>query len=286
MEIFAQIFSIVWKFFGEIFHSMEISNKVFTGHGIFGIVRGMECSPESPAREDADVETASASYAARFAGPVGAWMLARQERLVLSALRAADARTVLDVGGGHGQLARPMSDAGYDVTVLGSEAICAERISDLLSAGRCRFDVGSVVDLPYPDASFDAVVSVRLLPHCVRWRQLVREMTRVARRVVIVDYPVKIGINALAPWLFSAKRKVEKNTRAWRNFTHEEVAREFSTAGFIRASRCGQFCCPMVLHRALNHVSLSIAIEWLPDRLGITRRFGTPCIASFSRKSV
>jgi 2-polyprenyl-3-methyl-5-hydroxy-6-metoxy-1,4-benzoquinol methylase len=245
----------------------------------------MERSLESNTPEIADVETASASYAARFAGPVGAWMLARQERLVLDGLRAAGARTVLDIGGGHGQLARPMADAGFDVTVLGSETICSARIADLLAAGRCRFVVGSVVALPYPDRSFDAVVTVRLLPHCARWRQLIRECARVARVAAIVDYPVKSGFNTLAPWLFSAKRKLEKNTRAWRNFTHEEVAREFAAAGFAPAGRSGQFCCPMVVHRALNRVALSAAIEWLPDRLGLTRRFGSPCIAAFTRRA-
>ncbi len=238
---------------------------------------------ESHGPELADVETASASYAARFAGPIGAWMLARQERLVLERLRAAGARTVLDVGGGHGQLARPLAAAGYEVTVLGSESVCAERIADLVAAGRCRFIVGSVVALPFPDRSFDAVVTVRLLPHCTRWPQLIRECARVARTVVVVDYPVKSGLNALAPWLFSAKRKLEKNTRTWRNFTHAEVAGAFAAAGFAPAGRTGQFICPMVLHRALKRVALSEALEWIPDRLGLTRRFGTPCIAAFTR---
>lgn len=243
----------------------------------------MQPEPESNAPELADIETSSAGYAARFAGPVGKWMLDRQEKLVLEGLRAAGARSVLDVGGGHGQLAHPLVAAGFELTVLGSETVCADRIADLVMSGKCRFVVGSVIALPFPDQSFDAVVTVRLLPHCARWNQLIRECARVARQVVMLDYPLKSGLNALAPILFGAKRKLEKNTRTWRNFKHAEVARAFAAAGFAPAGRSGQFFWPMVLHRAMKNVALSSALEWLPDRLGLTRRFGTPVIAKFSR---
>lgn len=243
----------------------------------------MDKESQSIAPELADVETSSASYAARFAGPVGRWMLERQERLVMEGLREAGARSVLDVGGGHGQLAHPLAAAGFELTVLGSETVCMDRITDLVMSGKCRFVVGSVVALPFPDRSFDAVVTVRLLPHCARWNQLIRECARVARRVVILDYPLKSGLNALAPLLFGAKRKLEKNTRTWRNFKHREVARAFAAAGFAPAGRSGQFFWPMVLHRSLKNVALSSALEGVPEKLGMTRRFGTPVIARFER---
>ncbi|MCS6771249.1 MAG: class I SAM-dependent methyltransferase [Kiritimatiellae bacterium] len=233
--------------------------------------------------ELADVETASASYAARFAGDVGRWMLERQERLVLEALQRAGARSVLDVGGGHGQLARPLADAGYDVTVLGSESICAARIADLVQSNRCRFVVGSVIALPFADRSFDAVVTVRLLAHCERWRMLIRECARVARRVVIVDYPVAGGFNLLAPFLFEAKKKIEQNTRRWRNFRHGEVAEAFRQFGFEPERRTGQFFWPMGLHRAIGRLGVSKALEWAPERLGVSARFGTPVIAAYRR---
>lgn len=250
------------------------------------ILRTFPCMTDHPEHafpETADIETSSAGYAARFAGPVGAWLLKRQERAVRAQLESAGARTVLDVGGGHGQLARPLAQAGFEVTVLGSDASCAERIADLVAAQRCTFVVGNVIALPFPDASFDAVVSVRLLPHCERWPELLRELARVARTVVIVDYPLASGLNALAPWLFAAKQKVEKNTRTWRNFTHAEVADAMAAAGFNTHERRGQFLWPMVLHRTLRAPALSAALEWIPDRLGLTARRGTPVIASFRR---
>lgn len=232
--------------------------------------------------ETADIETSSDAYAARFAGRAGAWMLSVQERLALEMVRAADARTVLDVGGGHGQLARPLCRDGYDVTVLGSDPACARRIQDLVDAGRCRFVTGNVIDLPFADRSFDAVLSFRLVMHCGSWPKLVAELCRVARRAVIVDYPLQSGLNALAPWLFGAKKKLEKNTRTWRNFRHGELADAFARNGFRPASRAGQFLFPMVLHRSLNCPALSSALE--AATLGLNRRLGSPVIAAFARE--
>ncbi len=58
----------------------------------------------------------------------------------------------------------------------GSSAECAHRIRDLVAANRCRFTVGNVVALPYPDRSFDAVISFRLVTHCERWPELIAEL--------------------------------------------------------------------------------------------------------------
>ncbi len=231
--------------------------------------------------ETADIETASDGYAARFSGPTGAWMLRCQERGVLESLQRAGAHTVLDVGGGHGQLAAPLVREGYEVTVLGSAPVCAARLRGVLENPRCRFEVGNVVALPFPDRAFDAVVSVRLLPHCGQWRALIGELARVARNIVVVDYPHAGGLNALAPWLFEAKKKMEKNTRVWRNFTHREVLDAFREAGCAPMIRQGQFFWPMVLHRTLKQPALSTALEWLPERLSLTRRMGTPVLAAF-----
>ena len=234
-------------------------------------------------REPADIATSSDAYAARFAGPIGAWLLGVQEKLALRALRAADARSVLDVGGGHGQLARPLSRDGFEVTVLGSAPVCAHRIQDLVDAQRCRFIAGDVLRQPFPDRSFDSVVCVRLVMHCDEWPTLIAELCRVARRTVVIDYPLQAGLNALAPFLFSAKRKLEQNTRTWRNFRHAELASEFARHGYGISSRQGQFLWPMVLHRALKTPALSAALE--AATLGLNRRFGSPVVAAFTRRA-
>ncbi len=233
--------------------------------------------------ETADIHSSSDEYAGRFAGKTGTWMLDVQERITLEFLKSAGVKTILDVGGGHGQLARPLCRDGYDVTVISSSRACLHRIEDIVSSGKCKFDIGNVVALPYPDRSFDAVISFRLVMHCDHWPKLIAELCRVARKVVIIDYPTSQSVNSIAPALFGAKKKFEKNTRQWRLFRHEEITGEFAKNGYRIANRTGQFFFPMVLHRVLKMKPVSAALEAISRTLGLNKRWGSPVIVSLTR---
>ena len=237
----------------------------------------------APFPETADIETASDDFARRFAGPTGAWMLGIQERIARAMLAGMPGARIVDVGGGHGQLAVPLCRAGYAVTVAGSDDACRGRIADVLQSGQCRFVRGNLIALPLPDRSFEAAISFRLLPHCEAWPALIRELCRVAQNAVIVDYPTSQGINALAPALFGAKKKFEGNTRTWRSFRHDEVRRAFEDNGFRVVRREGQFFLPMALHRMLRCRPLSAGLEAMCRGLGLTRRWGSPVIVKAER---
>ena len=237
--------------------------------------------PQCPFPETADIHTSSDEYATRFAGPAGEWMLAVQERITLGMLRGFSGADVLDVGGGHGQLALPLVRDGWKVTVLGSDESCRHRIQTAVASGACRFRTGNVIALPFPDKSFDLVLCFRLLTHCERWPELVHELCRVARRGVIVDYPTSQSLNAIAPALFGAKKKFEKNTRTWALFRHRQVLDEFARNGYAPAELKKQFCLPMVLHRILKCRGLSAALEAVCRVLGFTRLWGSPVIVRF-----
>ncbi len=231
--------------------------------------------------ETADIETSTDAYAARFAGPAGAWMLEVQERITRRLLGPHAGGTVLDVGGGHGQLAVPLARAGWDVTVLGSAPSCAHRLAPVKD--RVNFQVGNVIALPFADRAFDVAICFRLLTHCQRWPDLVRELCRVARAAVIVDYPTSQSVNAIAPALFGAKKKVETSTRPWRLFRHREVRAAFAASGFPLAAQGKQFFLPMVLHRMLKSRPLCAGLEAVPRALGLTALAGSPVIAEFRR---
>ena len=254
--------------------------------------------------ETADIETSSDGYACRFEGPVGAWFLEVQERIVLSMLgdgppreappvdrRGHGCRTpapetsIMDVGGGHGQLALPLCRRGYKVTVLASDESCRQRIAAAVESGRCTFKTGSVVDLPFPDRSFDVVICFRLLPHCTQWQRLIAELCRTAKRSVIVDYPSSRSFNAVAPLLFGAKKKIEQNTRQWRTFRHREIRDSFSLNGFDPHRRLAQFFLPMALHRLLGCRRLSARSEGVFRVLGMTTLFGSPSIVEMRRRA-
>lgn len=242
-------------------------------------MRGMRSDVTPPALEEtADIETSSADYARRFAGPVGAWMLSIQERIVMDWMAALPGASVLDVGGGHGQLALPLAAAGYRVTVLGSSGECRARLEPAVSERRMEFTAGNVIALPYPPASFDVAVSVRLLPHCQQWRTLVRELCRVARRGVMVDYPAWRSVNLFSGMLFGLKRRVERNTRPFTLFTHGEVAREFERNGWTVRQRRLQFFWPLALHRMLGRPGLSAGLEKAARGLAFTRLAGSPAL--------
>lgn len=193
------------------------------------------------------------------------------------------ALNVLDVGGGHGQLAIPLCRAGHRVTVLGSSPECEHRIRSLTDSGAAKFVVGNIIELPFPDQSFDVAISFRLVTHCGQWEKLIAELSRVTRKAVIIDYPTSQSINAIAPALFEAKKKVETNTRTWRLFRHEEIRNAFAAQGFQPAGTRKQFFMPMVVHRMLKCQPFSAAAETICHRLGLTALAGSPVIAAFVR---
>jgi SAM-dependent methyltransferase len=243
-----------------------------------------DAAPHPPSRETPDVETASEGYARRFAGEAGAFFLDVQAATVLELLAPWPGARVLEVGGGHAQLAVPLVASGYRVTVTGSEPICRERLDRSLPRGGFAFEVCDAARLPFADRSFDVVVAVRLLTHLDGWREALAEICRVARRAVIVDYPDTRSFNRLYGALFAWKRAVEKDTRTFRCFRPGEVARECARHGFGRPTVRRQFFVPMVVHRAVGRAGASRALERASGVLGLTRALGSPVVLRVQRE--
>lgn len=235
--------------------------------------------------EAPDIETSSEEYARRFAGPVGAYFLRVQEELCLELLRPWAGCRVLDVGGGHAQIAIPLTEAGYDVTVLGSSASCNERLS-LLARERSLnipFFVGDLLNLPFPAQSFDVVVSLRLISHVTPWKRLLHELMRVARDAVLIDYPSLFSFNLAVPFLFRLKKMVERNTRPFLCFTRQQISGAFRENGFEISETRPEFFIPMALHRALRRPDFTEHSEQLIAKVGATRVFGSPILALAER---
>jgi SAM-dependent methyltransferase len=231
-----------------------------------------------------DVETSSDAYARRFAGPVGAYFLERQAEVTLALLAPWPRARVLDVGGGHGQLVGPLAEAGYEVTVLGSDPSCRRRVACWVDAGRARFTAGDLTRLPSADGAFDVALAFRLLPHVDDWQALVAELCRIARRGVVVDYPTRRSVNAVAEPLFGLKKGVEGDTRPFRVFDDGAVADAFSAAGFLVTARRPEFVLPMALHRAVGKAPLSRATEGALAALGLRRLLGSPVVLRAERR--
>jgi SAM-dependent methyltransferase len=103
----------------------------------------------------------------------------RTEPLIAARIWAAlgDARTVLNVGAGTGSYEPPDRD------VLAVEPSALMRSQRLPDAAPCL--AGSAENLPFHDRSFDAAMAVCTLHHWQNPIAGLREMRRVARRVVV-----------------------------------------------------------------------------------------------------
>ena len=191
---------------------------------------------------------------------------------------------MLDVGGGHAQLTPALVGAGYTVTVAGSDPSCAQRLRPWLDRGECRYHTADLLALPFDDRGFDAVVCYRLIAHSIDWHRLVRELCRVARARVVIDYPSRRSLNLISDGLFATKKRLEgESTRPFLLYAPGEIRGEFERNGFRVVADTPQFLVPMVVHRMVGSTAFSRAIE-APGRLmGLTRWLGSPVIVRADR---
>lgn len=235
--------------------------------------------------ERPDLESSTEEYARRFAGSVGEFFIEVQWNAVREMLPPATNCRVLDVGGGHAQLAAPMVDAGYDVTVMGSDEACVRRLNRTVGPNRYNFVAGDLLDLPVESKSFDVVLAFRLLPHLRNWQRFLAELCRVSKLAVIVDYPDLRSVNWFATQLFALKRSVEKNTRTYKCFDRREVIDAFAQNQFELAKLKGQFVLPMALHRMMRTATISRLTETVAKQSGLTQLFGSPVILKVQRQA-
>lgn len=233
--------------------------------------------------EQADLDPSTDRYARRFEGPAGAWLLSRQTNALRQLIAKWPQSTVLDIGGGHGQVATPLLEDGHHVCVLASSEVALGQIH-ALSSKNLSSKIGKLTVLPYPDRSFDVVTSFRILAHIGAWRGLLREMARVARYAVIVDFPIPAGANALEPFLFGLKRRVEGDTRRFQTISRREVRDCLAELSFTEMNAIGQFVLPMVFHRKLGRPGLSDKLERGLKGIGLGQLIGTPVVLCATRK--
>lgn len=233
--------------------------------------------------EQPDIESSTPDYASRFSGETGEWFLSIQSQALKSALSNDNDKkyTILDVGGGHGQDVDIITSLDHQLTILGSNASCAQMIRNELHKGRVKFDQGSLLDMPYKDDEFEICVSFRMLPHLERWQDHIVELCRVSSNKVVVDFPTIRSVNFFSDVFFPLKKGIEKNTRPFKLFSEQEIIHIFNQNGFLLHQRSPEFFFPMALHRAIKNVHISRFLESIAKRTGLNYFFGSPLICTF-----
>lgn len=123
-----------------------------------------------------------AEYDRWYETPRGRWIGEREAARIVAKLRPRPGESLLDVGCGTGFFTRTLSRVTQGVTVgvdIDAASIDFARRRD---PGGASYAVADARALPYPDASFDLVVSVAALCFIAEASVAVREIVRVTRR--------------------------------------------------------------------------------------------------------
>jgi ubiquinone/menaquinone biosynthesis C-methylase UbiE len=226
----------------------------------------------------ADPAMAQRFDALRFSGPIGQLIAATQEARIAEFLAPLEGRAILDVGTGTGRAAIARARRGARVTGVDASRemlrVARQRAADAQAS--VVFAPGDVHALPFADRSFDAVVCLRVLMHTPEWRQALRELCRVARHRVVLDYPARWSTAALQAGARAVAQWVNRDVEAYRVFSSRQMAAALRSAGFELRGEHRQFVLPIALHKRIGSAPWTSGVETVLAYAGLNRRFGSP----------
>ena len=125
------------------------------------------------------------------ANPLQRALIDRFHRKIVAEVVALTPQSFLDAGCGEGFVARRIIEAVPEIALTGCD-VSSMALEIAASANpEARFVAGSVVDLPFPDRSFDVVGCFEVLEHLPGDlpRRALSELARVARHAVVLSVP-------------------------------------------------------------------------------------------------
>ena len=125
------------------------------------------------------------------ANPLQRALIDRFHQKIVSEVVALSPHSFLDAGCGEGFVARRVIDAAPGISLTGCDV--SEGALEIAAGANpeARFVAGSVVDLPFPDRSFDVVGCFEVLEHLPGElpKRALSEIARVARSAVVLSVP-------------------------------------------------------------------------------------------------
>jgi len=127
------------------------------------------------------------TYHKRFLGIKGRYVNELEKRILINLIGDVKGKKILDVGCGTGRFTNILTRMGAKVTAIDPSP---EMISYAKRQFKeCRFEIGDIKNMRFPDDSFDVVVAMRVLIHFHDKKKALEEMVRVVKpgRMVVFD---------------------------------------------------------------------------------------------------
>jgi len=142
-----------------------------------------------------------------FTTPIGALVKKYESELVLDLLKPGCGEKILDAGCGTGVFTFDILCAGADVIGLDLSFPMLKRAGEKLKGYSFEMVLGNIAGLPFPEASFDKVVSVTALEFIEDGTGALRELLRVTRKGGCI---VVATLKRLSPWASRRKKEAQE----------------------------------------------------------------------------
>ena len=139
-----------------------------------------------------------------FTTSIGALVKKFEGELILDLLRPRRGEIILDAGCGTGIFTLDILSSGASVVGLDLSLPMLVRAGQKARSNPFRVVLGDMMNLPFPENSFDRVISVTALEFIKNGRDAVLELFRVAKGGGSV---IVATLNSLSPW--ASRRKAE-----------------------------------------------------------------------------
>ena len=106
-------------------------------------------------------------------------------RPLREALGPPAGRSLLDIGGGTGNVALPLAHAGFGVALCDVSPEMVRRAAAKLPRA-VTLAVADAQQLPFADETFDCAIAVKVINHIADWRRFLREAHRILRKGPLV----------------------------------------------------------------------------------------------------
>lgn len=129
------------------------------------------------------------------------------------------AATVLDVGAGTGRALRHLAKRLPETRLTGLEPVRGLRaVAEAHGGGEFVEGVGE--ELPFEDDQFDVVIATAVMHHVPDPARIIAEMTRVARRAVMISDANRFGGHSKVPGLLKLGLRA---TGLWKPYMHRKT---------------------------------------------------------------